>query len=151
MGTYHKALIFLLALCSCEDNVNIARTESDAIYDKQIDTVIPTTIYDGDTFGFLDEEHGFQRVRIIDVDAFETSVNDRIERQADRNNISIDSCLILGNKAKDFAFGNLYQKPIIIRKGSRNTDVYDRLLRYVEYDGKQYDSTLKALNLDSGL
>ena len=149
MATYYKAIILFL-LISC-DETNVSSPNAAKEYDLDQDTVIPSVIYDGDTFAFTDPEFGFQVVRIIDVDAFETSVNDRIFRQAERHNISIDSCLILGEKAKEFAFANIFQKPVFIRKGSRNKDIYDRLLRYVEFDGKKYDSSLKVMNLDTGL
>lgn len=154
--TYHKIIYFLIIIflisCESEPTRNVVGLPGSTTYTLQRDTVIPSYIYDGDTFEFSKDGHGKLEVRILDVDTYETFVGTRLQEQADRNGISLDKALELGNEAKNWARNNILGREIVIyRDGNRNTDTYDRLLRKVIIDGQSYDSIMKANGWHTGL
>lgn len=107
-------------------------------------------IYDGDTFDFKYDNTTY-KVRILNIDCYETQINDRLEEQADRNKISVDSALFLGLAAKDFAIQTLKNKTVTLKRlgTAPNYDVYDRYLRWLEIDGMKYDSLIKVNGFDA--
>lgn len=95
-------------------------------------------VIDGDTFIFTinNEEFG---VRILGVDCFETRRNDRLEKQALKAGISIDSAYILGHRAKHLVDSLICERTIKITRESIevNFDTYARLLRHAWFEGKK--------------
>ena len=108
-------------------------------------------IADGDTWYYYYNSKKYT-VRILGIDCFETSINDRLAEQAKIAKITEDSALALGLKAKSLADSLLKNKQVLIRKGSSapNRDVYNRLLRYCFVDStKKYDSIIISRKLDA--
>jgi endonuclease YncB( thermonuclease family) len=83
-------------------------------------------------------------VRLLYVDCYETYYSERLTKQAERNNISLDSALKLGLEAKRFVKDLIEGKNIeLIRIDDEpDKDVYGRLLRVVRYEGSRLDSIL---------
>ncbi len=126
-----------------DDNTNSPDSLSHAL-------VTCTYIADGDTWYFNYNSEKYT-VRVLGIDCFETSINDRLSDQAERAKITEDSALILGLKAKSLADSLLKNQQVLIRKGSSapNRDVYDRLLRFCFVDStKKYDSIIISRKLD---
>lgn len=94
--------------------------------------VIITRIIDGDTYVFRQNDEEYT-IRLLGLDCFETRHGKRLEKQAEKAGISIDSAMTLGKRAKERAINYLLnQKVKIIRdKHERNFDSYNRLLRHV--------------------
>lgn len=144
----------LLASCSEPNNsswgVNRDDKQSNAPDSLSEATVECSFIADGDTWYYYNNSKKYT-VRVLGIDCFETSINDRLADQAERANITKDSALILGLKAKSLADSLLKNQQVLIRKGSSapNRDSYDRLLRYCLIDStKRYDSIIIARKLD---
>ncbi len=110
--------------------------------DKEFYAIV-NWIYDGDTFDFK-YEGVLYKVRVLNIDCYETQINERLEEQAKRNKISVDSALALGLAAKDFAIKTLKGKEILLIRSLQapNYDVYNRYLRYVKINGMSYDSLI---------
>ncbi len=107
-------------------------------------------VYDGDTFDYK-YDGNVLKVRILDIDCYETQINERLESQAARNKISVDSALSLGLAAKAFATQLLKDKTVLLMRSETapNKDVYDRYLRYVRVNGMSYDSLIKSMGYDA--
>ena len=105
---------------------------------------------DGDTWYYYYNNKKYS-VRVLNIDCFETSINDRLAGQASSANISNDSALVLGLKAKALADSLLKRKQIFIKRSynTQNLDVYNRLLRFCYIDGKKYDSIIIYRRLDA--
>ncbi len=112
-------------------------------------TVKCSYVSDGDTWNFYFEDVKYP-VRVLNIDCFETSVNTRLEGQAEEVGISIDSALALGLTAKSLADSLLKGKQVFIKKGfaSDDRDIYNRLLRKCYINGKAYDSIMQYRKLD---
>lgn len=136
--------LFLLII-SCENEEQPVQGKPYLSADEM--TVYVSFVNDGDTFTFYYEEYSYL-VRVLGIDAFETSKGERLQNQADKFNISLDSALTLGLLAKEFAIETLLNKNVVIKReeGERNTDVYDRLLRHVFVDGISFDSLMLTKN-----
>lgn len=107
-------------------------------------------IADGDTWYYYYNSKKYT-VRVLGIDCFETSINDRLADQAKKAKITEDSALVLGLQAKSLADSLLKNQKILIRKGSSapNRDKYDRLLRFCFVDStKKYDSIIISRKLD---
>lgn len=113
-------------------------------------TVKVVKIVDGDTFKIL-VQNDLISVRILDIDCFETKHNERLSKQAHKNNISIDSAFYLGNKAKLRATELLLNKEVTIIRDfkEKNIDSFNRLLRHVKIDMANYSDLLKNEGLNS--
>ena len=80
-----------------------------AVLSKSIDTRIPVTltkIVDGDTIRVKIYQEDFP-VRLVGIDCFEASKNQRSYKQAYENKISVDEVVENGKNSKDF-LENLY-------------------------------------------
>jgi endonuclease YncB( thermonuclease family) len=151
-----KKLSFVILssiIISCQENqsgVEVNRTEIDS---NNIVTYKVVSVADGDTFDYLNSLGIRNTVPILDIDTYETFRGDRINRQAQKGGISVDSALILGLKAKDFAFSTLLNKNVeLYRFGFDNKiDIYGRELYRVKIDGKKYDSLIISKGLSSKL
>ncbi len=151
-----KTLVFLfitLLFISCEDNQpNLVLNDNDKTVFPEDSIVVSYVnfVYDGDTFNCTINNENYS-VRVLKIDCFETSINDRLREQAKKSGISVDSALVLGKMAKDFANqtlkGNFVK--LIRDKYAPNIDSYHRLLRIVEIEGDRYDSLLIENNLVS--
>lgn len=117
--------------------------------DKEFFAIV-NWVYDGDTFDFK-YEGNIHKVRILNIDCYETQINDRLQDQAKKNKISVDSALALGLAAKEFAIKTLKGKEVLLIRSTQapNRDVYDRYLRYVKINGISYDSLIKVMGYDS--
>lgn len=88
-------------------------------------------IVDGDTWKFQLRNDIFS-IRILGIDCFETKHTTRLHKQAEKNNISLDSALTLGLRAKHTADSLFLGKDVTIIRDSneKNFDFYNRLLRH---------------------
>lgn len=148
---YRAAMVFAVLaffiFASCNDD-DTTTNHPDSKFNESPVTATVTWVYDGDTFLckiYLQEE----KIRVLDIDAFETQEGTRLNEQARKAGISADSALKLGYAAKDFAIDLLSGKEIILTrdKYGTNKDIYGRYLRYVEVGGKPYDSLIAAAGL----
>jgi len=129
------------------------KTDTVTVY-KEVDPLLDSTaiytvgrVIDGDTFlvGFGNDSIS---VRILGIDAFEIKHDSRLDSQAVKAHISIDSAYALGQTAKHFADSVLYKKNVLVVRDymQSNFDTYNRLLRRIYYyNGSQlinYDSVL---------
>ncbi|MBS1904020.1 MAG: thermonuclease family protein [Bacteroidetes bacterium] len=123
--------------------------------DPLLDSATVVTVHrvvDGDTFDFLIGRDTID-IRILGMDAFETRHGARLDSQAARAGISVDSAYARGLRAKAFADSLLSgQKALLTRDFSEpNFDTYNRLLRNVYYyDGtktKKYSDLLIQMGL----
>ncbi len=117
--------------------------------DKEFYAIV-NWVYDGDTFDFK-YEGVLHKVRVLNIDCYETQINDRLKEQAQRNKISVESALALGLAAKDFAIKTLKGKEVLLIRSSQapNYDVYGRYLRYVKINGMSYDSLIIVNGFDA--
>lgn len=107
-------------------------------------------VVDGDTFKFMIKNE-VVTVRILNIDSYETKHNERLKRQALKNNIPIDSAFTLGIKAKLTADSLLMDQNVTIVRDykEKNIDNYGRLLRFVFVDGINYSDYLTSIGLNS--
>lgn len=146
LNKYKTVLLSLVLLClifACTDAPN--QSNSISPFDKDSSFAKVVWIFDGDTFEA--EIEGLRsKVRVLDVDVYETSNNERLESQATKAGISLDSALSLGLSAKNWAIKELKNKNVTLIRGTSepNVDVYGRYLRYVILSGMRLDSLLKS-------
>lgn len=140
-------IFLIICIFSCEESSNVSTITNDFPRDT-ISTAYVLFVYDGDTFRCKIDSK-YYNVRLLNVDCFETSINDRLESQAIKAGIPIDSALRLGLDAKKFADSLLDDNEIVLWRKStdKNVDVYYRLLRNLKVDGMSFDSLLKIRNL----
>lgn len=133
--------IFILVFTGCgSDTVTISDPFDSALAEAAVYYVV-----DGDTFYCsIGSVNG--KVRVLDIDTYETSMNDRLRAQAKKAGISADSALALGLAAKSWAISLLQGRNVILKTdpGEDNKDIYGRYLRHVEIDGMRYDSLVFA-------
>ena len=144
-------LVIIFLFISCNENNNSTNQCScaNALLDS-IATVDCSYIVDGDTWRFYIGSDVIS-VRVLGIDCFETKHNTRLDSQANRKGISVDSAFQLGVNAKSLADSLLGGKKLVIIRDytQDNFDTYNRLLRYTRINGKSYDSIIKSLGLDS--
>ena len=94
-------------------------------------------VIDGDTIVIINENNVKEKIRLYGIDAFETTLNDRLRKQAKRYNITNDEALTLGDEAREYLqkifFLSNDNKDLcvdIVRKG---IDRYNRTLGIVYY------------------
>ncbi len=138
-------LSFIIFTSCNEDSINTKNQDEPTEY--HLSTVV-VEIVDGDTYGIFYKNQKW-RIRVLNVDAFETQRGERLSNQARKAGISEDSALTLGKLAKEFAKSTLLNKKVDIYRdyNEPNLDIYGRLLRITVVDGKRYDSLLKANGL----
>lgn len=128
------SIMTLLVLASCLPALAQTIDSQDSV------SVTVIRVVDGDTF-FCTNGTDTAKVRILGFDAFETRNGDRLDKQAVRAGISVERALSLGNKAKDEAIETLFEKTVIIHRGTKrapNRDLYGRYLRYVLINGEDF-------------
>ena len=130
--------VFLYALfcffgCSEKNDPVCACDTINALLDSSA-TVVVGRVIDGDTFNFGIGKDSFS-VRILGIDAFETQHGARLDSQAIKAGISIDSAYILGKSGKLFADSLLSKKKVLLVRdySQDNFDNYSRILRHVYY------------------
>lgn len=92
-------------------------------------------VYDGDTIEVINENNQKEKVRLIGIDCYETSTNNRAYKQAYENKMSIEQVVAEGVKAK-LALVELFKhskKQLYLERF--NKDMYNRTLG-VLYLGK---------------
>lgn len=126
-------LSFLLLLYAC----------SNSTAPEENNKAFCTYVYDGDTYKCIYNNETIV-VRHLYIDCYEIHKGERLEKQAERNHISVDSVLSLGLKAKEFIKNLILNKYVcLIRiENENNKDVYGRYLRVVLYQGQRLDSLL---------
>ncbi len=138
-GLIFSTMMMLLVVvgCSKTDTVIVYR-DVDPLLDSSA-TVTVGRVIDGDTFvvGFGNDSIS---VRILGIDAFEIKHDVRLDSQAVKAHISIDSAYALGQAGKRFADSLLNKQKVLIVRDYKesNFDSFSRLLRHVYfYDGAQ--------------
>jgi len=99
-------------------------------------------IIDGDTFDIKHSTGEVYRVRILGIDTPEIySANSPYEYQGITNTQCLNAW---GLKATEFAQNTLLNKQVTVITDTiaGDQDIYDRLLRYVEVDGKDFSAML---------
>ena len=93
-------------------------------------------VYDGDTIEIINEKNQKENIRLIGIDCYETSTNNRAYKQAYENKISIEQVVAEGTKAKlaliEFFKTNSTKQLYLERHGK---DCYNRTLGTI-YLGK---------------
>lgn len=93
-------------------------------------------VYDGDTIEILNESNQKENIRLLGIDCYETSANNRAYKQAYENKKSIEEVIAEGTKAK-LALIQLFKdnskKQLYLER--HNKDCYNRTLG-VLYLGK---------------
>lgn len=105
--------------------------------DPLLDSAAKVTVgrvIDGDTFVIGFGRDSFS-VRILGIDAFEIKHDSRLDSQAVKAHISVDSAYALGLAGKRFADSLLSKQNVLLVRDYRQPDfdTYNRLLRYVYY------------------
>lgn len=139
-------VVLLLLLTRCSENPN-ATTDPNTPTEPWMQTTV-IDVSDGDTFSIYYKNQKW-KVRVLYIDCFEVTKGQRLEEQASRAGISIDSALALGLEAKNFAKKTLLNKKVELIRDYKepNLDIYGRLLRITVVDGMRYDSLIKAKGL----
>ncbi len=153
-----SSVVLLALLISCDNKESYPTTilDSDSTHVKPPDSLQEATVEcayvaDGDTWYYYYNNKKYS-VRVLGIDCFETSINDRLATQAKTAKINEDSALALGLIAKKLADSLLKKQQVIIKRSisAPNYDVYDRLLRYCYIEGrKKYDSIIIYRRLDA--
>lgn len=143
-------LLVLLISVSCNKDTNVVNSNcvcSNPLLDS-ISIIKVIDVIDGDTFKVKIQNDIFS-IRVLNIDCFETKNNDRLKEQSIKSNISIDSCLSLGIKARETAVKLLLNKDVTLIRNFKdnNFDVYNRLLRDVYIDTLNYADYLINNNL----
>lgn len=104
-------------------------------------------VYDGDTVEIINEKNEKENIRLIGIDCYETSANNRAYKQAYENKISIEQVVAGGTKAKlaliELFKTNTSKKLYLERHGK---DHYNRTLGII-YLGKK---NINKYMLESG-
>lgn len=148
-----KSLVIILVsilIFSCSDDDKGTNNTSNLVPTDSLMIARVIDIFDGDTFDAIYEGRT-HRVRVLNIDCYETSYGSRLSGQAEDNNISNDSALALGKAAKELAEEYLLGRNVTLFRDNSapNTDIYGRLLRYVSVGGIKYDSLIIANGLDA--
>lgn len=144
-----KVILFIsLILISCTENQSDNSQTSP--FDEYSIVANVIEIYDGDTF-LAYYKSVKEKVRVLNIDCFETSYGSRLEEQARKNNIPVDSAYKLGLQAKKLADSLLKNNYVTLNRdlSQSNRDVYNRLLRNVIINGMRYDSIIIARKLNA--
>ncbi|HYM20023.1 MAG TPA: hypothetical protein VEW28_03355 [Candidatus Kapabacteria bacterium] len=148
------ALIFLSILGCKNDqssNPTIVYVYSDPLIDSAA-KVIVNRVIDGDTFNIFVGTDSFS-IRPLAIDAFEIKHDARLDSQAVKAHISIDSAYALGQAGKLFADSLLSKKQVLLVRdySQSNFDTYNRLLRHVYYFENGVTHDYGALMIAKGL
>lgn len=108
--------------------------------------VVVHRVIDGDTFEFIEDNTPF-RVRVLNLDTYESANNSRANKQAKELNIPLDSVISRGKRAKEYAKNLLENKKVHLIRIDKNQDSFGRLLRQVKINGLSYDSLMIANKL----
>ena len=125
--------VFFFTAIGCHSDQSTTVIIVDPLLDSTAQVTVGRVV-DGDTFDF-----GIGRdtisVRIIGIDAFETRHGTRLDSQAVKAHISIDSAYVLGEVGKRFADSLLSKQNVLLVRDYKqpNFDTYNRLLRHVYY------------------
>lgn len=71
-----------------------------AVYAEERVQVTLFRVYDGDTIEVINENNQKENIRLIGIDCYETSTNNRAYKQAYENKLSIEQVVAGGTKAK---------------------------------------------------
>jgi endonuclease YncB( thermonuclease family) len=126
-------------------------TTPDPLTDSSAQIIVGRVI-DGDTFVIGIKQDSFS-VRILGIDAFEIKHDARLDSQAVKAHISIDSAYALGQAGKHFADSLLSKKAVLLVRDplQPDFDVYNRLLRHVFYYDGGTTHDFGALMIGKGL
>lgn len=139
-------LFFVLIGCKESPVIN---TCSNALLDS-VAVVNCISVIDGDTWKMQIGNDIFS-IRVLGLDCFETKRNSRLEEQAQKNNISIDSAYNLGLKAKKLTEALLSNKQVKIVRDFKedNFDTYNRLLRHCYINSISLKDTIINIGLNA--
>lgn len=140
----------LIIVSSCKTENNIITTNCENVLIDSVSSIVVIDVIDGDTFKIKLQNDIFS-VRVLNLDCFETRRGDRLNSQAENNNISVDSAYTLGIKARETATNLLLNKEIKLVRDfdNDNFDTYNRLLRNVYIDTLNYANYIKSLKLNA--
>jgi len=129
-------ILFFFATTGCKSDQPTAvpvTSGGDPLIDSSAKVLVGRVI-DGDTFVIGIGRDSFS-VRILGIDAFEIKHDTRLDSQAVKANISVDSAYVLGQAGKVFADSLLSKQNVLLVRDYKQPDfdVYNRLLRYVYY------------------
>lgn len=109
-------------------------------------------VYDGDTYGTVDNRtHQEKKLRLAQGDTFETSLNPRLEGQAEAAGIDPIDALYYGREAKAMMKSKFKDKPVLVTLGDkkgRSNDTFGRELGNLQSeDGEDAYTTLSKNGL----
>lgn len=107
---------------------------------KETDTVV--RVIDGDTI--QTKNHGV--VRILGIDTYDTN-SKMVKKQQERTGYSAQKVKDLSWEGKRYAKKELEGKTITLEKDRVDKDRYNRKLRYIEVDGKDYSKNVLKKDL----
>ena len=145
-------------LGSCSEKTNTVTVYKDTVIYKFTDPLIDSSakvqvgrVIDGDTFVFGIGSDSFS-IRIIGIDAYEVKHDVRLDSQAVKSHISVDSAYARGQAGKKFADSLLRKQSVLIVRDftQQNFDTYNRLLRHVLYFQSSQAFDYGALMLKKG-
>ena len=130
---YILIIWFILFLSACSNNTEPVDDHS----------VLCVFVVDGDTYHF-ESNYDTIRVRHLYIDCFETSYGTRLDNQAKRAKITVDSALHLGLMARQFMTDLILNKKceLITDPNEDDIDIYGRYLRIVKINNQRVDSIL---------
>ena len=103
-------------------------------------------IVDGDTFdidincnGKIDKN---ERVRLLGIDCFESTINEKLQRQARRWNLSLAEAHKKGIEATNFARKHLLKQFVELEYSGKRKGYFGRILAYVNNGGEDFASLL---------
>lgn len=141
-------MVVTLVGCNADKNsINSNCVCNNPLLDS-VSNLVVIDVIDGDTFKVKIQNDIFS-IRVLNIDCYETKNNSRLKEQSEKSNISIDSCLILGIKARETATNLMLNKVVTLKRdfNNDNFDVYNRLLRDVYIDTLNYADYLIKNNL----
>ena len=147
IGIGSWAAVLLLAATACGTAGSAVPSPTSPVEAERVQI---TRFVEGDTFDVVFEDGSTDRVRLLGVDAPETSQKNRPGEHGD---IVDTECLDdWGDRAREFAKASLDSRHVALVRNppADERDSFDQLLAYVEIDGRDFGAMLIKQGLARG-
>ncbi|MDP4237040.1 MAG: thermonuclease family protein [Bacteroidota bacterium] len=147
----YPTILFVLFSFGCRNNPESVTVTVDPLLDSTAKVEVGRVI-DGDTVVVGFGRDSFS-VRILGIDAFEIKHDARLDSQAVKAHISVDSAYALGQAGKKFADSLLAKQNVLLVRDYDQPvfDTYNRLLRHVFYYQGSQTNDYGMLLIQKGL
>lgn len=137
--------MLILAVLSCSEPCNCPEYQN--VFTDYKSTATINYVTDGDTFKILTDNETVI-IRLLGIDCFETRNGTRLNEQAQKANISVDSAYSIGQATKQYTIDVLLNQSVVLLRDSNeiNIDVYGRLLRHVVLNDSMFSDMLRVRN-----